>query len=223
MILTETPDYWVVDKPHGISINDEAAEQGFISKFKDTHSVDKAHPAHRLDKDTSGLLLVAKHSDANRQLSGLFQAQAVKKQYVAIVRCAEGRKPSKKQGWIKGDMQKGRNGSWMLMRSSASPAITYFKSVSIAERTRLAILYPQTGKTHQLRVAMRSISCPILGDTRYGGEQAERMYLHAAGLEFVFQGKAYRYQSLPIWDQIESQLDDPSLFIDEKFWPQIAA
>ena len=219
MVVVETPDYWVIEKPSGISINDEAEHLGFVSELKASLGVDQLHPAHRLDKETSGLFLLAKHSDSNRALSALFQQQNLKKQYLAIVSCSEGKAPAKKQGWIRGDMKKGRNGSWMLLRSQNSPAITYFQSISIAPRTRLAILYPQTGKTHQLRVAMRSISAPILGDQRYGGEPAERMYLHSAGMEFEYQGRRVRYQSLPNWEAISGVIDEPGLLTDGKFWP----
>jgi len=219
VVLAETSDYWVVEKPPGISINNEAEQDGFVSQLKAQLGVEQLHPVHRLDKETSGLFLLAKHADSNKTLSTLFQQQKVKKQYIAIVCTPEGKSPAKKQGWIRGDMKKGRNGSWMLLRSQNAPAITYFQSISIAPRTRLAILYPQTGKTHQLRVAMRSISVPILGDQRYGGQSAERMYLHSAGMEFEYQGQTFRYQSLPNWQAISEVIDDPSLLTDKKFWP----
>lgn len=196
MIVAETPAFWVLDKPEGIAINDEGDSLGFISEFKAALGV-AAHPVHRLDKDTSGLLLVAKHAESNRVLSHAFQLQQVEKRYIAVVSSKGGAKPKKKQGWIKGDMEKSRNGSWKLCGRNNNPAITYFDSFSLGERRRLCVLQPKTGKTHQLRVAMKSLSMPIVGDTRYGGETSDRMYLHAAGLCFEYEGQEHRYCLAP--------------------------
>ena len=90
-------------------------------------------------------------------------------------------------------MQKARNGAWKLCQSKENPAITRFESVSCEPNLRLFILKPQTGKTHQLRVAMKSLGSPILGDPLYGKntEKIDRTYLHAARLQFEFKGKAF--------------------------------
>ena len=90
-------------------------------------------------------------------------------------------------------MQKARNGAWKLCQSKENPAITRFESVSCEPNLRLFILKPQTGKTHQLRVAMKSLGSPILGDTLYGKntENIDRTYLHAARLQFEFKGQAF--------------------------------
>jgi tRNA pseudouridine32 synthase/23S rRNA pseudouridine746 synthase len=218
VIVADTPDFWVLNKRHGASINDEASQPGFITMFREQHELLHAHPVHRLDKQTSGLLLVAKHPAANRELSNLFLNKLIRKRYVAVIKNSKGKRSLKKQGWIAGDMAKSRNGNWMLQRSQNNPARTYFKTVSIAANTRLAVLFPQTGKTHQLRVAMRSISCPIVGDARYGGEAAERLYLHSAGLAFEYHGQVYCYEHLPEWKPFISNWDDYSLH-DETFWP----
>ena len=102
-------------------------------------------------------------------------------------------KPKKKQGLIIGDMQKARNGAWKLCPSKENPAITRFESVSCEPNLRLFILKPQTGKTHQLRVAMKSLGSPILGDALYGKntENIDRTYLHAARLQFEFKGQGF--------------------------------
>ena len=90
-------------------------------------------------------------------------------------------------------MQKARNGAWKLCQSKENPAITRFESVSCEPNLRLFILKPQTGKTHQLRVAMKSLGSPILGDALYGKntEKIDRTYLHAARLQFEFKGQAF--------------------------------
>jgi tRNA pseudouridine32 synthase / 23S rRNA pseudouridine746 synthase len=148
---------------------------------------------HRLDKMTSGLLLLARTPQANRALSMSFAERQVSKQYLALSDC----KPKKKQGWIKGDMQKGRGGSWLLTRSLENPAISWFDSTPVREGLRLFRIKPQTGKTHQIRVAMKSIGAPILGDARYGGSPAERGYLHAWRLDFVLWDTPFSFECPP--------------------------
>ena len=78
-----------------------------------------------------------------------------------------------------------------------NPAQTRFTSQSAGSGRRLFVLQPLTGKTHQLRVAMKSIGSPIIGDTLYGGTPAERLYLHAWRLSFPFRGEVYCVEAPP--------------------------
>lgn len=159
----------------------------------------KCYPVHRLDKNTSGLLVFARNPAAAALLSEEFSQRRVKKYYMAL----SDKKPKKKQGQIIGDMAKSRRSCWKLLNSKGSPAKTQFFSHSISEGLRLFILRPYTGKTHQLRVAMKSVGSPICGDTAYGGSGGnalkpfERLFLHSFQLEFTFKGRAYKYQQLP--------------------------
>lgn len=147
------------------------------------------HPVHRLDRGTSGLTLFAKTPSANQQLAAAFERRLVEKYYFALI---DGR-PKKKQGWICGDMAKARNGSYKLLRSAENPAKTAFFSYSIAEGQRLVVARIYTGKTHQIRVAMKALGTAIVGDERYGGTPADRLYLHAAQLQFELNGHAFNY------------------------------
>ena len=213
MIVSEDRHFWVLNKPNGEVINDDHLHSGIISKFQDEIGA-RAYPVHRLDKATSGLLLVAKTKEANQALSRAFQEKKVSKHYLAICKCKQGARPKKKQGWIKGDMAKVRNGSWKLLQSKLNPAVTYFQSTSLGDHQRLCLVKPISGKTHQIRVAMRSLSMPILGDTRYGGEESDRMYLHAMKLEFELFGETYSYELWPDSGAVFS-LVEPSVM--EKF------
>lgn len=202
MLIDEQTHFWVLDKPSGLAINDDADSLGLVSQFRlELNDVQgetvKAHPVHRLDKGTSGLFLIAKTAKANQALSLAFQNKEVKKNYLAITRPKIGVNAKKKQGWVKGDMEKSRGGSWKLLKSQLKPAQTYFKSVSLGERRRLCWLTPLTGKTHQIRVAMKALSMPIVGDDRYTGEPADRLYLHATSLSFDLFGQSYEYEQLP--------------------------
>lgn len=213
MVIDEQLHFWVLNKPSDVSVNDEADAIGLTSQFQSLLNERtsgeplKAHPVHRLDKGTSGLFLLAKTKEANQALSIGFQNREIKKHYLAITRTKVGVKAKKKQGWIKGDMEKGRGGSWKLLKSQIKPAQTYFKSVGLSERRRLCWLTPITGKTHQLRVAMKALSMPIVGDTRYTGDHSDRLYLHAASLSFDLFGESYHYEQQPTSGALFEGLD----------------
>ncbi len=203
-MILEQPDFLVVNKEAGIDMHDDAGVPGLVSRVSAFLGQD-VYPVHRLDKVTSGLVLLAKNKEATRLLSQSFADREVKKIYLAI----SDRAPKKKQGWIKGDMVKGRNGSWRLQHSCENPAVTWFRSVALAlPRHRVYIVSPHTGKTHQIRVALKSIGAPILGDERYGGSVADRTYLHAWRLHFSYAGTEYRVEAPHEWgEKIDENLN----------------
>jgi tRNA pseudouridine32 synthase/23S rRNA pseudouridine746 synthase len=204
-IIHSHEDWVIVNKPAGISMQQEQGQPNDISLLQyalaalqkiESH-ITKLWPVHRLDKVTSGLVIFAKSAEAAAAFTPMFSEQTVQKHYIAI---ALG-KPKKKQGWVKGDMEKGRNGSWLLTRNMNNPAITQFNSCALETETkdakRLYVIKPKTGKTHQIRVALKSIGCPILGDERYKGAQADRCYLHALNLSFFWKEQTFCFSALP--------------------------
>jgi tRNA pseudouridine32 synthase/23S rRNA pseudouridine746 synthase len=194
-VVEDNPEFLVVVKYAGVDMHDDNGIPGLVSRVS-VFLNQPVYPVHRLDKVTSGLVILAKTSEAAHQLSDLFARREIKKTYLAV----SDRKPKKKQGWIRGDMGKARNGSWKLLHSMENPAITFFESKALAvPGFRLFIVSPATGKTHQIRVALKSISAPIYGDQRYGGTTADRTYLHAFRLEFSFMGQQYQFTDLPDW------------------------
>lgn len=182
MILHTNADFYIVAKPSGLGMHTEGDTLGIIALLE-AQTAESLYPVHRLDKETSGLLIVARSSEAASIFGRLFETREIEKFYIAI----GGNKPKKKQGMIQGDMAKGRNGNWLLKTSQDNPARTQFFSHGTGTGARLYILKPLTGKTHQLRVALKSISAPILGDKRYGGAPAERLMLHAMSLRFTWK------------------------------------
>ena len=88
-------------------------------------------------------------------------------------------------------LDKMTSGLLLLARTQENPAISWFDSSPVREGLRLYRIKPQTGKTHQIRVALKSIGAPILGDDRYGGTIADRGYLHAWRLQFTLAGEAF--------------------------------
>lgn len=194
-IIYQHPDFIIIYKPCGISVHKDQDEKGLTARVAEQLGVPQVWLVHRLDKITSGLLILALNAESAAEFSRLFAEHKIHKTYLAL----SNQKPKKKQGLIVGDMQKARNGAWKLCQSKENPAITRFDSVSCEPNLRLFILKPQTGKTHQLRVAMKSLGSPILGDKLYGKNNAEidRTYLHAAGLEFEFKGEKIALFALP--------------------------
>ena len=197
--ITEHHDFIVVDKEPGVNFHDEGKiGSGLFSLVKQqiqSHNKNaELYPVHRLDKMTSGLVIFAKNLTCAQTFGQLFNDHDIEKYYLAIA----DKKPSKKQGLIKGDMAKSRRGMFKLLRTMENPAITQFFSYSIANKQRLYLLKPHSGKTHQLRVALASIGAPIVGDQLYySTSKADRGYLHAYALKFTYLGEEVEFTSLP--------------------------
>lgn len=216
--IAEHHDFIVVDKEAGVNFHDEGdIGSGLFSRVKSQvkkqiQGQDKnveLYPVHRLDKMTSGLVIFAKTLTCAQTLGQLFNDHEIEKYYLAIA----DKKPSKKQGLIKGDMSKSRRGMFKLLRSMDNPAITQFFSFSIANKQRLYLLKPHSGKTHQLRVALASIGAPIVGDPLYySTSKADRGYLHAFALRFNYLDESFEFKSMPssgeyfLTEQINVQL-----------------
>lgn len=192
--LFEHEDFFVFDKPAGVSFHSENGT-GFFVQCQEHMPQETLFPVHRLDRITSGLLVVARNKIAAKNLGELFKSRDIQKTYIAL----SDKTPSKKQGVVTGDMARSRDGQWKLMRSRENPAITRFASRSLEPNLRLFTLKPQTGRTHQLRVMMRALGCPIIGDERYGGTPADRGYLHALQLTFNWQD-----QKISVWSEPSS-------------------
>tara|TARA_R110002072_G_scaffold154_2_gene1038 strand:+ start:35780 stop:36544 length:765 start_codon:yes stop_codon:yes gene_type:complete len=191
--------FYAIHKPANVpfhSLDDLKQDQelthveGIVSLAKKFLNDPDIYPVHRLDRMTSGLMIFARSPKANSELSRLFQEKKIEKYYLALSE----QKPKKKQGAVIGDMTKGRSGSYLLKRSKDKPAITRF----FAHKIRLGAvdawfytLKPETGKTHQLRVALKSLGSPVMGDKRYSGASASRGYLHAYKVRFDLFGKRY--------------------------------
>ncbi|HEY6527697.1 MAG TPA: TIGR01621 family pseudouridine synthase [Cellvibrionaceae bacterium] len=193
-LVADAGEFLVVDKAAGIAVHGPSEQATLIEQLREDFQNPDLTLVHRLDAGTSGLLLIAKNTEANRVLAQLFADRKVTKRYLALSNL----KPGKKQGWIVGDMAKVRDGNWMLKHSQQNPAKTYFVSAALQPGLRLFVLAPQTGKTHQLRVALRSQHSAILGDERYGNQNADRMYLHSWQLKFQYLKEEFSFMRWPV-------------------------
>ncbi|PHR56387.1 MAG: TIGR01621 family pseudouridine synthase [Arcobacter sp.] len=194
-VIFENDEFIVFNKPAGLSFHSEDGE-GFVVKAEKQMGL-KLYSVHRLDKMTSGLLMLAKSSASANKITKLFETREIQKFYLAI----STRKPKKKQGWIKGDMGSARRGSYMFLKTNDNPAITQFISTSLRTHERFFLIKPHTGKTHQIRVALKSIGSAIAGDMRYAAvndaKNEERGYLHAYALKFVLDEKEFSFINKP--------------------------
>ena len=218
-VVYQHSDFIIINKPEGISVHKDQEEQGLTELVAKQLNMPQVWLIHRLDKVTSGLLILALNAESAAEFSRLFSEHKIYKTYLAL----SNQKPKKKQGLIIGDMKKARDGAWKLCQTKENPAITRFESVSCEPNLRLFILKPQTGKTHQLRVAMKSLGSPILGDGLYGKntEKIDRTYLHAAQLEFDYLNDFISVTCLPsqgqfwikssVFEQIKAYLAKPFL------------
>lgn len=196
-IIENHRNFVVIYKKPNTSFHSESGEPGVFETLKQREGFTELFPVHRLDKVTSGLLVMAKNAATNLALTQAFANREVEKFYLAI----SAKKPLKKQGLIKGDMAPARRGAWKLLPTHENPAITQFFNKGIGDGLRLFIVKPHTGKTHQIRVALKSLGAPILGDELYGGDHADalndRTYLHAFSLGFLLNGEQYRFTAMP--------------------------
>ncbi|TQV81475.1 TIGR01621 family pseudouridine synthase [Aliikangiella coralliicola] len=213
-IVYKNPDFLIVSKPANISIQDNDDNIGFFNQLKRQLETE-LWPVHRLDQMTSGLLILAKNKTSANHFGQLFGQRKIDKVYIAL----SDKKPKKKQGKIKGDMQKSRDGSWKLSQSLNNPALTQFYTRSLLPGQRFFWVKPQTGKTHQIRVALKSLGAPILGDQRYGGTQSDRGYLHAYQLSFTWKGELINCRCAPDTGQfyLVPELNDCIDYFDQLF------
>ena len=183
----------VVNKPAGmLSVPGKTGQASVLSILQERYP-DATGPllVHRLDMDTSGLLLAAKDKDIHAQLQAQFESRSVKKRYLALLEgVPQGKEP---RGFIRLPMRPDfDNRPYQLVDFEyGKPAVTRYEILSpltdetSKERTRIHY-YPETGRTHQLRVHSAhpdGLGCPIVGDPLYG-QPSDRLCLHAEYLEF---------------------------------------
>ena len=171
----------VIDKPAGIPVHAGPGGGPNLEQYFEALCFGLSRVpalAHRLDRDTSGCLILGRQRKALARLGKLFASGRVEKTYWAIV---EG-KPAKPEGTIDLPLQKvARKDAWrMFPDPGGQPAVTDYKVMGGTEGVSWIAFRPRTGRTHQIRVHAAAIGCPILGDTIYGRPgQTIPLHLHA--------------------------------------------
>jgi len=226
-VLYEDSDVVVIDKPAGMVVHPGAGHRSGTLVNALLHHVDdlsgiggELRPGivHRLDRGTSGVMIVAKHDRAHQELSRQFQDREVEKEYIALVwgvvqagrriDAAIGRDPSNRQ----------KMSTRARRARSAVTRITKAEHLKGVSLLRVAIA---TGRTHQIRVHLGAIGHPIVGDAVYGGvhrrvandlravQRLERPFLHAARLSFTHpaDGRRMTFES-PLPADLDAVIDD---------------
>ncbi len=190
MTLYQDANLWVLNKPAGLAVQGgsgiKQSVDAWVAALNENYRL-----VHRLDKDTSGLLLIAKNRQTASALTFAFQQHQVQKTYLAVTVGV----PQPMEATITAPLSKlnaGKGQERMVVDEKGQKAMTDYEVVDWSEPFALVKLSPQTGRTHQLRVHMAYLETPILGDGKYGGQaaftdelpEAKQLHLHAWKLTF---------------------------------------
>jgi 23S rRNA pseudouridine1911/1915/1917 synthase len=182
----------VVDKPAGVVVHPSAGHAGgtlvhglLAHAIAGGEETERPGIVHRLDRDTSGLLVVARSDETHRRLQRLLRRREIVREYLALVR---GR-PRSRRGRIEAPIGRDRHDPTRISLDTATPraAVTLFELVELLRAHALLRVRLETGRTHQIRVHLAAIDLPVSGDPVYGvpGDLGlERQFLHAARLAF---------------------------------------
>lgn len=195
-ILHEDDDLLVLDKPAGLAVHPGTGippGQSVIEKVRGraggwrvSEEIFQPSLVHRLDKETSGVLLVAKSGAALRNLTGSLRDGAFVKKYLAL---AEG-VPDPSEGRIEGSLRRvdSRSGGAKseVVQEDGKRAVTRFKTVKVVGNFSLLSVIIETGRMHQIRAHLAHAGHPLAGDSRYGSHERNRAYRKGLGLKRIF-------------------------------------
>ena len=200
-IIFENDDLIVVDKPAGMVVHPAAGHSsgtlvhamlGYNPDIEGIGGEERPGVVHRLDKETSGLILLAKNERAHRWLQDQFRLRKVEKTYLALV---DGKPPTpsgRVEAYIGRDPSH-RKRMAIVSESRGREAISEYKTVESFKDHTLLEFHPLTGRTHQIRLHCAFLGCPIVGDAIYGRKkpsiEINRHFLHAYRLKIVLPGE----------------------------------
>lgn len=220
-VIYDDPDFAVIDKPAGMTVHPGVGNEkstlvsALLSRWPDIAKMNivekRVGIVHRLDKDTSGLIVIAKNDAARLKLQAQFQSRTVSKIYLALLE----KMPATLTGHIEAPIARDPNQrKRMAVMRGGKPAITDYQVIDhhfIGDQALVKVTL-HTGRTHQIRVHMAFIGCPIVGDTVYGYRKQriklKRQFLHAAELAFdhPVTGKRLEFKS-PLPAGLQNILD----------------
>jgi 23S rRNA pseudouridine955/2504/2580 synthase len=214
-VIFEDKHFLVIDKPAGVaSHGGSGVSHGAIELLRAARPKESLELVHRLDRDTSGVLVFARTRPALTGLQALIRAGEVTKQYLCLMTGA----PSRAKFDVNAPLQKSilQGGERMVRVSdNGKPSLTFFREIEQYPGARLMEATLGTGRTHQIRVHAAHVGHPLAGDPKYGDTEAnqrfrkkglKRMFLHASHMSFELDGRAYGF-SAPLPDELKDFLD----------------
>jgi 23S rRNA (cytosine1962-C5)-methyltransferase len=218
-ILHEDDDLLVVDKPDGVPTQaaDPERPDDLVTRLRAARGKESYFGVHqRLDRDTSGVLVLTRRKEANASIAGQFEGRRVEKRYLAAV---EGWPRGSERAVLKDRLAPGEGGRMEVVGSrakGAQDAVTRVRVVSRHGPRALLELILETGRTHQARVQLAHAGAPIAGDVLYQGARAPRLLLHARGLKLAHPsgGRTVSYEA-PVPAEMDAWLrhGDPGVAI----------
>ena len=220
-IIFENDDLAVINKPAGMVVHPAAGHatgtlvQAALAAIPDLQGIngeERPGVVHRLDKETSGLIILAKNKKSHRWLQDQFRLRKVKKVYLALV---DG-KPPTPTGRVEAEIARDpshRKQMAVVSNGRGRPATTDYATLEQFPQHTLIEAHPLTGRTHQIRLHLAFLGCPIVGDTIYGHKKPSidlgRHFLHAAKITFVFPGeKTPHIFEAPLPEELEAVLQN---------------
>lgn len=225
-ILFEDKDVLVINKPAGLAVQGGTGISRHLDGFLTAIYENATRPklVHRLDKETSGVFVLAKNDFAASHLAASFRERTTRKYYWALVHGV----PKPKQGKIIMPLSKGKDGRMHPDKAEGKNAITLYEVVQTALKVSFVALWPLTGRTHQLRAHMYETDTPIVGDDMYyddatpkidGGIAIKKLHLHARRLVIPHPRKGLIDITAPLpellkksWSYFEFPEDDGDPF-----------
>jgi 23S rRNA pseudouridine1911/1915/1917 synthase len=219
-IVFENGDLVIVNKPAGMVVHPGAGHfsgtlvHAALAAIPDLEGIggeERPGVVHRLDKETSGLIILAKNERSHHWLQDQFKTRVVQKVYLALV---DG-KPPTPTGRIEAEIARDpshRKQMAVVSDGRGRTAVTEYKTLEQFEKHTLLEAHPLTGRTHQIRLHLAFVSCPITGDTVYGKKtptvDLKRHFLHAARISIILPGeKASSTFEAPLPDELEAVLE----------------
>jgi len=185
-ILFEDDDLMAVDKPEGLAVIPERARTApcLMEILAARDPAARLFVVHRIDKDVSGVLLVAKSADVHRQLNRLFETRQVRKTYVGVLHGLLAA-PS---GRITAPIRQFGSSRMGVDLRRGKPCLTFYRVTERIGAFSHVVIHPVTGRRHQIRVHFYHLGHPIVGDPRYGDPETQRSFprllLHARSISF---------------------------------------
>ena len=201
-VIYEDGDVIVINKPVGI-LSEPRSEY-----CPEKTLADFGYIAHRLDRDTSGVMILAKTEEVQKFLKKQFQDRTVHKTYYAVVPGKLKLNEAKIDLPIIRDLKRPTT---VRVDANGKEAETYYKVLKTDGEHSLVELRPRTGRTHQLRVHMKYLGHPIAGDRVYDGEPADRLYLHAGKLEITLPSGEQKVFEVELPKEFEKMMKAPGL------------